>query len=210
MKSVKVAKQASKPLTSPVLILVEGSDEKFFIEAMCAHWFPEKINDITIENVEGSNNFSTHFEALTIRSSKSLRAIGIITDSEENPDATKQRWNDLFVKFPQKCVCKKLQLPSDDQAGAFETLALTAVSNNPIVKCATDFRDCVVEKIGKRTLAQKDKIVVQAWLSAELGNAYANLFKAQEKNPDKKLLDYDHPAFTSIKTFIADLLTHKE
>ena len=33
---------------------------------------------------------------------------------------------------------------------------------------------------------------------------------ADQKNPPIQLLDYDHPAFTSIKTFIADLLTHKE
>lgn len=58
--------------------------------------------------------------------------------------------------------------------------------------------------------AQKDKVAVHAWLSAKLGNAYGNVFKAQEKHPDQPLLDYDHSAFASIKTFIEGLLTEAE
>lgn len=199
-----------------VLLLVEGDDEEFLVKRMCEKWFPKDVHQIIIENVHGKENFGKQFRALRLRSLGITKIIGVIADSEENPAATAQRWTDLFNSIaPQiNLPCKKLQLPSDTEAGAFEALVLNALDGDSLATCAKGFRDCAKQYLENPTLAQQDKIAVQAWLSAKLGQAYGNVFKAQnyadKKNPPIQLLDYDHPAFTSIKTFIADLLTHKE
>ncbi len=79
-----------------------------------------------------------------------------------------------------------------------------------MANCAKTFRDCVAEHIGARTQAQKEKIAVQAWLSALLGKAYGNVFKAQKDYPLQQLLNYDHEAFAPIKIFLEQLLAEVE
>ena len=214
--SVDKAKPANETITAPVLLLVEGRDEEALIQQMCAHWFGLRAQAIDIECVEGLNNFPRRFCALKVRSLGALRVVGVIADSEQDPVATAQRWAALFqvveplVNNGTPCPCRKLQLPSDDMPGAFEALVLAAWAGDAVAQCATAFRDCVMPHLGQRTLAQKDKIAVHAWLSAKLGNAYGNVFKAQEKHPDQPLLNYDHSAFSPIKTFIEGLLTEAE
>lgn len=210
------AKPANKAITAPVLLLVEGKDEEALIRRMCNHWFELRAHAIDIECVEGRDNFPEQFRVLKVRTLGSLRVVGVIADSEEDPAATAQRWAALFKEVEPlmnnriPCPCRKLQLPDDHTPGAFEALVLAAWAGDAVADCATAFRDCVMPHLGQRTLAQKDKIAVHAWLSAKLGNAYGNVFKAQEKHPDQPLLDYDHSAFAPIKTFIDGLLTEAE
>lgn len=209
MKSVKPVSDA---ITAPVLLLVEGEDEKNLVQWMCEHWFGLGAQAIDIENVQGRDNFQNRFKALKVRSLGLLKVVGVIADSKEDPEATAQRWSDLFddvipvINRP----CRKLQLPKDDVPGAFEALMLEALDGDVVADCATRFRDCVTPHLGDRTLAQRDKIAVQAWLSAKLGSAYGNVFSAQKKNPKQTLLDYDHPAFTTIKVFIEGLLAETQ
>lgn len=219
MKSGETARRAAgnEAITAPVLLLVEGKDEEALIRQMCIHWFGERAQAIDMECVEGLSNFPKRFRALKVRSLGLLKVVGVIADSEQEPAATAQRWKGLFsevepslVNNGTRCPCFKLQLPNDNTPGAFETLMLEAWAGDAVADCATAFRDCVRSHLGQRTLAQQDKIAVQAWLSAKLGNAYGNVFKAQEKHPENPLLDYDHPAFAPIKTFIETLLAEAD
>jgi len=209
MKSVKPVSDA---ITATVLLLVEGEDEKSLVQWMCEHWFGSRAQEIDIENVQGRDNFPKRFKALKVRSPGLLKVVGVIADSEEDPVATAQRWSDLFddVTPVINRPCRKLQLPKDDVPGAFEALMLEALDGDAVAGCATRFRDCVAPHLGDRTLAQRDKIAVQAWLSAKLGNAYGNVFKAQQQNPEQTLLDYDHSAFTPIKVFVEGLLAQSQ
>ena len=209
MKSVKPVSDA---ITAPVLLLVEGQDEEYLVQKMCEQWFGARAQNIDIECVEGRDNFPKRFKALKVRSLGLLKVVGVIADSEEDCAATAQRWADLFDDVAPfiKRPCKKLQLPSDDAAGAFEALVLDALAGDSIADCATHFRDCVSLHLVKPTLAQKDKIAVQAWLSAKLGNAYGNVFKAQDKHPEHQLVNYDHAAFSPIKAFVETLLAEAE
>jgi hypothetical protein len=219
MKSGEPTRRAagSEAITAPVLLLVEGKDEEALIQKMCIHWFGDRAQAIDMECVEGLANFPKRFRALTVRPRALLKVVGVIADSEQDPAATAQRWTDLFnevepslVNNGTRCPCFKLQLPDDNTPGAFETLILAAWGGDAVAGCAVAFRDCVSPYLGERTLAQQDKIAVQAWLSAKLGNAYGNVFKAQEKHPEKPLLNYDHPAFAPIKTFIETLLAEAD
>ena len=208
MKSDKPVKTGTEAITAPVLLLVEGQDEEYLVQKMCEQWFGPHAEHIDIECVGGLTNFPKRFKALKVRSLGSLKVVGVIADSEESAAATAQRWTDLFQEVEPviKRPCKKLQLPRDDEPGAFEALVLDAWDGDPVAKCAIHFRDCVSPHLGERTLAQKDKIAVQAWLSAKLGNAYGNVFSAQQKNSKHQLVDYDHAAFAPIKAFVETLL----
>ncbi|MBP6718158.1 MAG: hypothetical protein KA173_04780 [Rhodoferax sp.] len=209
MKSVKLGNEA---ITAPVLLLVEGQDEEYLVQKMCQHWFKDRAKLIDIECVDGADNFPPRFKALKVRSLGELKVVGVIADSEENPEATAQRWQGLFDDVTASIAqpCTLLQLPTHQLPGAFETMLLNALDGDPVVGCAKVFRDCVLPHIGQRTQAQKDKIAVQAWLSASLGSAYGNVFKAQKKYPEKALLNYDHAAFEPIKQFIQGLLADVE
>ena len=212
MKPVKPVKTGNEAITAPVLLLVEGQDEEYLVQKMCEQWFGPRAEQIDIECVGGFTNFPKRFKALKVRSLGPLKIVGIIADSEEDAAATAQRWAALFndVEPVIKRPCKKLQLPRDDAPGAFEALVLDAWAGDPVAECAIYFRDCVSPHLGERTLAQKDTIAVQAWLSAKLGNAYGNVFKAQDRHPDHQLLDYNHTAFAPIKSFIETLLAQAE
>ena len=205
---MKSAKAGNEKISAPVLLLVEGQDEEYLVRKMCEHWFPAQTASIDIECVDGKDNFPKRFKALTVRSPGPLKIVGVIADSEEDPLATAQRWSALIAEVSPTInrPCKLLQLPANQTPGAFEALVLNALDGDPVVACATIFRDCVRPHIGVRTLAQQDKIAVQAWLSASLGGAYGNVFKAQQQNPDQVLLNYDHAAFAPIKQFIEALL----
>lgn len=208
MKSVK---SVSEAITAPVLLLVEGQDEAYLLRRMCQHWLQGRAENIDIECVGGTDRFPAAFRALTVRSKGPLRVVGVIADSEENPQATAQRWKDLIAEVQPvvNCPCEKLQVPNERTPGAFEALVLGALGDNPVVGCATTFRDCVAPHVGARTKAQLDKIAVQAWLSAWLGRAYGNVFKAQEQH-GQPLLNYDHPAFAPIRAFLEGLLAQVE
>ena len=205
---MRFAKSGTETISAPVLLLVEGQDEEYLVQKMCAHWFPKQISSIDIESVDGKDNFPKRFKALKVRSLGPLKIVGVIADSEEDPPATAQRWSALIAEVEPNIQrpCKLLQMPASHVPGAFEALVLKALDGDPVVACATNFRDCVRPHIGLRTLAQQDKIAVQAWLSAKMGNAYGNVFKAQAKYPDVQLLNYDHAAFVPIRTFIKALL----
>ena len=209
MKSVKPVNEA---ITAPVLLLVEGQDEEYLVQKMCVQWFGDRAKAIDIECVGGKDNFPKRFKVLKVRSLGPLKVVGVIADSEEDAAATAQRWADLFqdVEPVINRPCRKLQLPRDDAPGAFEALVLDALAGDSIADCATHFRDCVSIHLIKPTLAQKDKIAVQAWLSAKLGNAYGNVFSAQKKNLEHQLLNYDHAAFAPLKAFVETLLAEIE
>lgn len=195
-------------IAAPVLLFVEGADEAYFVEKMCEHWFKERADQFDIEDARGGGNLPRNFAALTVRPLGPLKVVGVITDSEEDAQATQQRWRDLVAEIQPRIhrPCKKLQLPSEELQGAFESLVLQSLVGDSVVDCAKAFRDCVTPQIGVRTSAQKDKIAVQAWLSALLGSAYANVFRAQKDYPAQQLLNYDHEAFAPIKTFLEELL----
>jgi len=205
---MKSAKGVSEAITAPVLLLVEGEDEEYIVRAMCLHWFQGRTQHIDIESVGGRDNFPKRFKALAVRSPGPLKVVGVIADSEEDAQATSQRWHVLFGEVEPKVnrPCRKLQLPNEATQGAFESLVLQALDGDLVVACATAFRDCVTPQLGNKTQAQKDKIAVQAWLSALLGNAYGNIFKAQKDYPHQQLLNYDHEAFLPIKRFLEQLL----
>lgn len=207
---MKSADAVASPITTRVLVLVEGEDEAYLVQKMCEHWFAAQASAIGFENVGGRDNFPKRFKDLTVRSLGPLQIVGVIADSEDDAAATHQRWVDLFKEVsPQlgrDTPCEKLQLPGEAVAGAFESLVLQALGHDPVADCAKAFRDCVAPYTTTRTQAQKDKIAVQAWLSALLGKAYGNVFKAQKVNEAQPLLDYDHPAFAPIKTFLQGLL----
>ena len=209
---MKFVRTGNEAITAPVLLLVEGQDEEYLVQKMCEQWFGQRALAIDIECVGGKDNFSKRFKVLTVRSLGPLKVVGVIADSEQDAAATAQRWTALFSEVEPviKRPCKKLQLPRDDLPGAFEALVLDAWAGDPIANCATHFRDCVSPHLPNPTLAQKDKIAVQAWLSAKLGNAYGNVFKAQDKHPAHQLVNYDHAAFAPIKAFVATLLAEAE
>lgn len=208
VRTAKPVKTGTEAITAPVLLLVEGQDEEYLVQKMCEQWFGPRAEEIDIECVGGKDNFPKRFRALKVRSRGPLKVVGVIADSEEDAAATAQRWASLFREVEPEInrPCKKLQLPRDDEPGAFEALVLDAWTGDPVADCAINFRDCVSLHLGERTLAQKDKIAVQAWLSARLGNAYGNVFKAQDKHPEHQLVNYDHAAFGPIKVFVEGLL----
>lgn len=209
MRSVEVM---GNEITAPVLLLVEGQDEAYLVRRMCQHWFAERAVQIDIEDAQGGDRLTKQFKAIWVRPKGPLKVVGVITDSEENPADTAQRWRELF-KLTDSSIdrpCHVLQLPSPDSSGALETLLLEALANDSIAICATHFRDCVKPQLAHRTVAQMDKIAIRAWLSATFGEAYANVFKAYERDAARDSLNFDHVAFALIKEFIEGLLIEAE
>lgn len=195
----------------PILLLVEGADEKYILTNASSHWFADKAELFNMEDAKGGSSLKSRFKTILNRSHAHIKVIGIVTDAEESAASTKQAWDNLLSEFQKKSKihCAYFVNPHQEESGALERVVLNALQADSLAKCAVEFRDCVksTNKVTRNT-AQWDKLAVQSWLNATLGGAYGNISFAQDKNPDVNLFNYDHEAFMPIKTFLEDLLSH--
>jgi hypothetical protein len=198
-------------ISAPILVLVEGQDDAFFLNLMIAAWYPGREHLFDIESAGGLSNLKSRFAAVSVRLSAPLKVVAVMADSDDSPSAAAQVWQDLKQKHEAAIAkpCLFLLLPDSESKGSLETLVLRSLGQDAFANCSIGFRDCI-KQIDPllRNEAQWDKLAVQSWLNAKTGQAFANLFRADEKHSDAVSLDANHAAFQSVKQFLDLLLTH--
>jgi hypothetical protein len=198
-------------LSSPVLLLVEGEDEKIICELLLRRIAPNFSLNLDLKAASGGSDLLSKAQALDVLPGfQNLTQLAIICDAEEIPQKTAKQWSAFKATFetqyPNK-KCNILILPSEEQAGAIDSVFLNSLdpANNPVAACALDFAACVGAQGSQTTQARRDKLALTSYINAHTKNPYSRVGFAVTQGA-KDLFDFDHPSFAPLTNFLKKLL----
>ncbi len=202
------------------LLLGEGVEDALCFEALLKHM--KLSDDIQVDQYGGKNKMGEGIKGTTGRTGfPKVVSIGITRDCDSSESgATHESESSAFqsvcsalekAHLPQPPVVMAkstgvpsvsvMILPGAGRTGMLEDLFLDYVKSLPEFPCVESYFDCVNSKAGR----------VQAWNTIAKSQAHA--FLATLDKPDLRLgeaaaagyLDFNHPAFDSLKAFIRAL-----
>ncbi len=204
-------------VTSDVLLLVEGQDEVNLLAALLKD-VPRRgaaASAIQILAAGGRTRFRKELKALVVeveRSGRSLRAVGILRDADENPAAAFQSVSDAVRAAGLTPPPKHGQFSNDTPAvgifiipdgaspGAIETLCLRSVAGTRVARCVKDYIACLEQDGDSRSSASIDKTFAHAYLAAG-PNPVARVGEGAQAGA----WDLDHAAFAALRGFVTEL-----
>jgi hypothetical protein len=198
-------------LRTHTLLLVEGKDEKHICELFLSKMQPDFAQFIDVQSADGGDDVWAQANALNIQSGfKAIRILAIICDAEETPQSTATRWTLFKTNFEAQYLgktCDFLILPSEEQAGAIDSVFLNSLdrASNPLAACALDFAACVGVQGSQTTQARRDKLALTSYINANTKNPYSRVGVAVKQGA-KDLFEFDHPSFAPLTIFLQKLL----
>ena len=138
----------------PLVLVVEGDDDKNFFEALARHL---GIPGIDVLSANGKDNIRPFIAAVasTPGFRSNARALGVTRDADTDPRAAFQSVRDalaaagleappapLEVADGSPCVCVMI-LPASNRPGELEDLCLAAVSTDPAMPCMEAYFECL-------------------------------------------------------------------
>jgi hypothetical protein len=198
-------------INAPVLLLVEGRDEKEICEILLHKIDPLFAQKIDVQHADGGASLLASANTVDVLSGFSqLKTMAIVVDAEESPNKTNSTWTQFKNTFQKNypiCGCEILVLPSAEESGALETLFLKSLDTekNSIARCAIDFVACVGELGAQSTQARKDKLALVSYINAHTKNPYSRVGVAIQQDASK-LFDFDHPSFQPLTEFLKAVL----
>jgi len=182
-----VVEKTQEDITKERVLLVEGKEEKRFLEVV----FQKKnINNIQVIPIEGKTKISSKLAWLAADKWKKTiaKGLGIILDADKNPSGTENSIKYHLEKngftVPEEALKgKKVEnitvvytvLPSTTEEGMLETLCLKSVDDELVMDCVKDLFVCVKEKVSEKDYPENEwKAKVHAYL-------------ATKRFPDKRL-----------------------
>lgn len=145
----------------PILLLVEGKDDKAFFEALINYMFDSVTSqNIQIMMLNGNTKWKRKLKLIRGRAEfdNNVVSLGLVRDADVNPTATFQSVcdalgdNDLSV--PDKPVVSVgdnpkvniLILPKENEQGELEDLCLESVEDDPALPCVENYFSNLEEK----------------------------------------------------------------
>jgi len=212
------------------LVLVEGDDDKEFIEALIQHY---NISNITCNQFGGIPKLSDELEDLTKKSiiQNQVKKIGIIIDLDE--DSVAHRLDSIINKAIQKVFATKLSIsqmnhwvtvPVDSEVsvevscyfmnvggrGELETVLRAIKKNNSVrADCLEKWRECVEATEMKLTNNEFDELWVNTYQRFDYCTKKDR--KEAKKNCSltpslkKGIYDFDSPVLQELKQFLIAL-----
>lgn len=146
-----------KDLLSSRQLLVEGQDDKCFFDSLLRYM---GVSDIQIQDIGGKNELSRFLKAFVVSSGfkDKVTSIGIIRDADNDASsAFKSVCSSLKsakLPVPKKPVkptrasktnpkVSVFVLPDNSDKGMLETLCLSAVNDDPAMKCVEEYFGCL-------------------------------------------------------------------
>ena len=191
------------------LLLVEGRNDKLFLESLIRHI---NINDIQIVSYEGKDNLKNTLKTLkTDANFRKVSTIGIIRDADNDFnsafDSVKTALSNSNLTIPQTPLYKTGSnpsisiyiMPNNQDAGDLEKLIIDTLQQDPILLCVSNYFDCV-SKITGTTHPKLHKASIQVYLAKE-DEGYVSMDTACQKG----VWHLESPALDSIKTYLSVL-----
>lgn len=213
MMNLQGGNRPQKPM-KPVLLFVEGSDDKGVLESLVKHLDFEPIIQVML--LQGKDNLRPVLQA--VRNTDEfenvpVRSLGIIRDADDDAQSAFQSACDALRKVQFTPPQKSLQIMQDDRnfrtgvmimppdktSGAIEDVFLQSLSDNPLMHCVETYAGCV-EQIQGHSVEKPQKMRLQTYLAAVAVGK-----RLGESAGKKGLWNWKHPEFTPLITFIREL-----
>ncbi len=195
-------------IDQPVILIVEGDDDKNFFEALARHL---GIPGVQVLSANGKDNVRPFIAAVSKAPGFSkTRALGVIRDADSNPNGAFQSvCNALAAVLPSPQAplevvagapaVSVLILPGVGRPGAIEDLCLAAVSDDPAMPCVGAYFHCLDDH-GVSLPDDLSKAKVQAFLASRPRSSVHLGIAAQQG-----LLPLDAGAVREARQFLSDL-----
>ncbi|MCX7974078.1 MAG: hypothetical protein N3B16_06190 [Candidatus Aminicenantes bacterium] len=205
-------------ITGPFLLIVEGKDDQKFFEAFIDFLSRKHQNNAIkgqfgIIKLDGKQNLTDTLKAITNTPGfDTLKAMGIILDSNSRPKSTFQSIQTALRKVQLPCPERELKIigrkpkisimliPGIERPGEIEDLCLRAVSQDTAMKCLKIYFACLKKNKIKISL-KESKARCLAFLASRENLAHDIGIAAQ-----KSIWPFENSAFSKIKKFILNLI----
>jgi hypothetical protein len=209
----------------PHLLLVEGSDEVAFFQALCRYI---DIGNIQIEDVEGKENFKKVVRTIVqVRPGRELiQSIGLVRDADGNAkgafDSLCNALNVAGLPVPEAALqitgtqprisCLVLPPNGEETGYMLEDLCLAAVRDDVAVDCVDKYIACLADN----EIILRDNVIAKAKFYAFLASRYQPEYRLglaarqarQFQNHDEKhIWNWDAPVFDAVKVFLQQLVS---
>ena len=161
---------------TPILLLVEGEDDKVFFEALIDHI---ALRDIQVEQLRGKTKWKRKVKLIKNREDfcKNVISLGLIRDADTSPSDAFKSVVDALREAELPIPSKPLEsvgsnpkvtiliLPDENEEGELEDLYLKSVEKDPAIPCVNAYFECLEQK--ELPLPSKlCKLKVQAFLAS--------------------------------------------
>lgn len=199
-----------RQVRSPKQLLVEGRTAHVFFRALLKHLDPTQIQ---VQDFSGTQQLAGFLKALSNAPgfADTVTSLGIVRDAEDSAQAAFQsvcgaldRAGLPVPREPLEPVGEDLRirvmiLPDCHSRGMLETLCLRSVRDNDVMRCVTEFFDCVRRESDTQP-ANMDKARTQVFLATR---RRPGLLVSQAA--DAGYWPWDHPAFEPVRRFLSEM-----
>ncbi|PUD50588.1 hypothetical protein C2R66_05555 [Helicobacter pylori] len=171
-----------------ILIFVEGSSDRFFLEIYLLYlYFQEKfpIKNFKVQNVDGKDNLSKRLLEIE-KYDKTL----IIFDADKDYESNKKEILKIVSESKQTISEEQIFLfPNNQDDGDLETLLLEIAKHKEFINCFEGYLDCIKKTEHCKPIKNIRKNKLYAYLEAlGLEKIFQYTWDTEKKNNKKKLI----------------------
>lgn len=171
-----------------ILIFVEGSSDRFFLEIYLLYlYFQEKfpIKNFKVQNVDGKDNLSKRLLEIE-KYDKTL----IIFDADKDYESNKKEILKIVSESKQTISEEQIFLfPNNQDDGDLETLLLEIAKHKEFINCFEGYLDCIKKTEHCKPIKNIRKNKLYAYLEVlGLEKFFQYTWDTKKKNNKKKLI----------------------
>jgi len=208
-------------------LLVEGVTDVAFIKYICfknniTKNFDDfektkneyKFKDFIIVDLQGQDNLNKFLIRLNEKIVK-ISQIYIMQDADDDFEISMENINSSIQNSKiDKSVIKTFLTPNNKDLGNLETLLLSTIEDNNIVKCFDGYKECLLENNNIYSKAlNKGQVYAYTMYSQKGENLHkpqdSFMYKFDNKYVDSKLWDLNKKEFKPIIAFVLEIFKSK-
>ncbi len=170
-----------------------------------------KSTNLNIINIKGQDNLEYTLNEIITPLMPKIKSLAIIQDADDDYD--KSEMNIKIAITNSKIDKPKISYfltPNNKDKGDLETLLLSTIKDNDIVKCFDSYKECLVEKEGIHQKAlNKGQVYAYTMYSQKGENLHkpqdSFMYKKDTNYEDTKLWDLEKREFQPIIKFIKEI-----
>ena len=152
-------------IEKPVVVVVEGIDDRHLFDHLCDKWDMHDIQFISLNTEPGYDNVSAVVKLAGF--DEKVRAFGITRDADDNFQSAKDSIENLLRRLSLNIKTDFFIFPDNTNTGMLETLLMQASSTDTNRSdCISAFIRCLESKTIVIPNNRKDKAKIYAYLSA--------------------------------------------
>ena len=145
------------PFNKPKQLLVEGREEELFFGGLLRHL---ELDDLQIQGYGGRDNLRLYLRTFVATAGfEQVQSIAVIRDADDSATSAFQSVQsslnavelpapgEMLVPVGDSPRVAVFIMPGNGDSGALENLCLSALENDPAMRCVSDFVQCVQQSL---------------------------------------------------------------